>query len=36
VRLSYFFNLLLTRLGRCRDLPGVTADDAILTLQIPS
>jgi len=27
-------NLMLSRLGRCREVPGVTANDAILTLKI--
>src|SRR5579862_3368698 len=31
VRLSYCENLMLSRLGRCRDAPGGTADSAILT-----
>jgi hypothetical protein len=25
---------MLSRLGRCREVPGVTANDAILTLKI--
>jgi hypothetical protein len=28
-------NLMLSRLGRCREAPGGTADDAFLTLEIP-
>src|SRR5882724_4148366 len=31
LRLSFCENLMLSRLGRCRESPGVTADDAILT-----
>ena len=34
-RPSYFFDLLLSRLDRCRVAPGVTADVAILTLKNP-
>jgi hypothetical protein len=33
-RHPYFWNLMLSRLGRCREAPGVTANDAILTLKI--
>jgi hypothetical protein len=35
LRLSYCFDLMLSRLVRCRDPPGVTADVAILTLKNP-
>src|SRR5271170_4291261 len=31
----YCSNLMLSRLGRCREAPGGTADDAFLTLEIP-
>ena len=31
LQLSYCSNLMLSRLGRCREAPGGTADDAILT-----
>ena len=36
LRPSYFLDLLLSRLIRCRVAPGVTADVAILTLKNPS
>jgi len=35
LRLSYCIDLMLSRLVRCRDPPGVTADVAILTLKNP-
>jgi hypothetical protein len=33
-RHPYNWNLMLSRLGRCREVPWETANDAILTLKI--